>query len=84
VPVGDAPAPDVTFRLCAESLADATLSVELSRRRSGAPFAAIRADLVSLAIEQRVATLSQVARYLNRDSSALGRLLARQTTKPKS
>ena len=46
--------------------------------------AAIRADLVSQAIEQRVATLGQVARFLNRDSSALGRLLARQTTKPKS
>ena len=57
-------------------------AIELSF--ASALLAAIRGDLVSQAIEQRVATLSQATRFLNRDSSALGRLLARQTNSPKS
>ena len=61
------------------------LSIELLRLPSRARhLAAVRADLVSQSIEQRVATLSQAARFLNRYSSALGRLLARQPTKAKS
>jgi hypothetical protein len=45
-----------------------------SRARQLAP---IRAHLVTQAIEERIATLSEVARYLNRDPSALGRLVSR-------
>lgn len=54
------------------------LSIDLLRSTSRARrLTRLRAHFASLAIERRVATLSEVARYLNRDSSALGRLLAR-------
>jgi hypothetical protein len=52
--------------------------VDLVRSPSRARrLATIRVNLVSRAIEQRIATLSQVARFLYRDSAALSRLLTR-------
>jgi putative transposase len=41
----------------------------------------VRLELLRQALGQRVANLTQVAKYLGRDSSALNRLLARHTTK---
>jgi putative transposase len=58
------------------------LSVDLVRSPSRARhLTCVRVELIRQAMQQRIANLSQVARYLNRDSSALTRLLARHTTK---
>lgn len=52
-----------------------------SRARQLAP---IRVQFIKQAIEQRIATLSEVARYLNRDPSALGRLVKRHSAMNKA
>lgn len=55
------------------------INIELLRSLSRARhLASIRAVFCSQAVEQRVATLSEVARFLNRDTSGLTRLLVRR------
>jgi hypothetical protein len=63
-------------RVCSEH----QLTVELLRSPSRARrLTAIRIDLTSRAIEQRIATLCEVARFLHRDPSSLGKMMARHT-----
>jgi hypothetical protein len=71
--------PDITLedfigRRCAD-LASAPESLRsVSRRRS---YAAARAALATKALDQRIATLSELARYFNRDIAAFSRCIER-------
>jgi chromosomal replication initiation ATPase DnaA len=59
------------------------VTMELLRSPSRARhLSSIRAALCTQAIKQRVATLSEIARLLNRDASGLTRLLARRASGP--
>jgi len=63
-------------RVCSER----QLTVELLRSASRARrLTAIRIDFASRAIEQGIATLCEVARFLHRDPSSLGKMMARHT-----
>ncbi|HEY4646991.1 MAG TPA: transposase [Steroidobacteraceae bacterium] len=64
--------------LCAEHHINAQLLRSPSRARR---LASIRANFSAQAIEQRIATLCEVARFLGRDPSSLARLLARHESK---
>lgn len=65
--------------LCAEHHISAELLRSPSRARR---LASVRATFSAQAIEQGIATLCEIARFLGRDSSSLGRLLARHQAKP--
>ena len=73
------PRSPLTLEQLATSTAEAhNISVELLRSRSRArTLTPIRIELTRRAIELRIATLSEVARFLLREPSALSQLLAR-------
>lgn len=63
--------------LCAQHHINADLLRSPSRARY---LASIRAEFSTQAIEQRIATLCEIARFLNRDPSTLNKLLARRAS----
>lgn len=65
--------------ICARHHINAALLRSPSRARH---LSSIRALFTTQAIEQRIATLCETARFLNRDPSSVTRLLARHESKP--
>lgn len=85
--IPDAPARspgDLTLEQCATAIcAQHRVTLSLLRSRSRARhLAAIRAAFSTQAITQHIATLSEIARFLNRDPSSLTKLLARHQQNP--
>lgn len=77
------PRSPLTLQQLAESIcAQHVISINLLRSPSRArQLAPIRILLVTQAIDQRLATLCEVARYLHRDPSSLTKLIARHETR---
>jgi len=66
--------PQLAAQLCTTHSITPALLCAASRERS---LSLIRAELAALAIEEGIATCSEVARFLGRDPSVISRLLAR-------